>query len=71
MMTSFFAPLMILPLGAAALIFGLLLKGVDRIVVARLQRRIGPPLLQPFFDIIKLMRKQTLVPDGEIGRAHV
>ncbi|AHZ96926.1 hydrogenase [Citrobacter amalonaticus Y19] len=64
MMTSLFAPLIIFPLGAAALIFGLLLKGVDRIVVARLQRRIGPPLLQPFFDIIKLMRKQTLVPDG-------
>lgn len=64
MMTSLFAPLMIIPLGAAALIFGLLLKGVDRVVIARMQRRIGPPLLQPFFDIIKLMRKQTLVPDG-------
>lgn len=64
MMTSLFAPLMIVPLGAAALIFGLLLKGIDRIVIARMQRRIGPPLLQPFFDIIKLMRKQTLVPEG-------
>lgn len=64
MMNSFFAPLMIIPLGAAALIFGLLLKGIDRIVIARMQRRIGPPLLQPFFDLIKLMRKHTLVPDG-------
>lgn len=58
-----FAPLMIFPLGLVALMFGLLLKGVDRIVVARLQRRIGPPLLQPFFDIIKLMQKQTMVPE--------
>ncbi len=64
MMASLFSPLALFPLGAAALIFSLLLKGVDRIVIARLQRRIGPPLLQPFFDIIKLMRKQTLVPDG-------
>lgn len=64
MMTSLLAPLILVPMGAAALIFSLLLKGVDRILVARLQRRIGPPLLQPFFDIIKLMRKQTLVPDG-------
>nr|WP_318381430.1 complex I subunit 1 family protein [uncultured Enterobacter sp.] len=64
MMTSVFAPLIIFPLGAAALLFGLLLKGIDRIAVARLQRRIGPPLLQPFFDIIKLMRKETLVPEG-------
>ncbi|MCW2479346.1 respiratory chain complex I subunit 1 family protein [Candidatus Symbiopectobacterium sp. NZEC135] len=64
MMTTMFAPLMIFPLGAAALIFSLWLKGVDRILIARLQRRIGPPMLQPFFDIIKLMRKQTLVPHG-------
>ncbi len=58
------APLVIFPLGLGALMFGLLLKGIDRIVAARLQRRVGPPLLQPWFDIIKLMRKQSLVPDG-------
>ncbi|QWA12905.1 NADH-quinone oxidoreductase subunit H [Sodalis ligni] len=62
--TALFAPLAIFPLGLGALLFGLLLKGVDRIVAARLQRRVGPPLLQPFFDIIKLMRKQTMVPEG-------
>lgn len=58
------APLILLPATFSALIFGLLLKGVDRILVARLQRRIGPPLLQPFFDIIKLMQKQSMVPIG-------
>lgn len=58
------APLAVFPLGLGALVFGLLLKGVDRILAARLQRRVGPPLLQPFFDIAKLMRKDSMVPDG-------
>ena len=61
---TIFAPLVLLPIGIGALIFGLILKGIDRIVVARLQRRIGPPLLQPFFDIIKLMQKQSSIPFG-------
>lgn len=58
------APLAVFPLGLGALVFGLLLKGLDRILAARLQRRVGPPLLQPFFDILKLMRKDSMVPDG-------
>jgi formate hydrogenlyase subunit 4 len=58
------APLVLFPVAATVLVFGLLLKGADRIVVARLQRRVGPPLLQPFFDILKLMSKQSMVPIG-------
>ncbi len=27
--------------------------------VARMQRRIGPPLLQPFYDFVKLLGKRT------------
>lgn len=42
-------------------IIGLLLNGVDRIVTARLQGRVGPPLLQPLYDVVKLFRKQPLV----------
>jgi len=61
---SVLEPLVLFPVAAAVLLFGLLLKGVDRIVVARLQRRVGPPLLQPFFDIAKLMTKQSMVPIG-------
>ncbi|SDJ14184.1 NADH-quinone oxidoreductase subunit H [Ferrimonas sediminum] len=57
------SPLWVLPLGMGALFVGLLFKGVDRIVVARLQRRIGPPLLQPFYDIAKLMQKRSMVPE--------
>lgn len=60
---SLFLAVLLFPGGAFALILGLALKGVDRRVVARLQRRIGPPLAQPFFDLIKLGRKDTLVPE--------
>ena len=40
-------------------VFGGLLAGVDRIVSARMQGRVGPPLLQPFYDVGKLFQKQT------------
>jgi len=36
---------------------GGLLAGLDRILTARLQGRIGPPLRQPFFDVLKLWSK--------------
>lgn len=38
---------------------GGLLAGADRIVSARMQSRMGPPLLQPFYDVGKLFRKRT------------
>ena len=43
-------------------IFGLLLKGIDRKLAAFMQARIGPPMAQPFYDILKLMQKQTIIP---------
>ncbi|NTV29144.1 MAG: NADH-quinone oxidoreductase subunit H, partial [Candidatus Omnitrophica bacterium] len=33
----------------------------DRKITARLQGRIGPPILQPFYDVAKLCQKQTLI----------
>ena len=45
---------------------GLLLMGIDRICVARMQMRQGPPLLQPFIDIRKLLTKQSVVPANAI-----
>jgi ech hydrogenase subunit B len=42
-------------------IVGGLLSGVDRILTARLQSRIGPPLLQPFYDFYKLFKKEKMV----------
>ncbi len=43
---------------------GLAASWLDRKVTARVQYRVGPPFLQPFFDIAKLMGKETLVPRG-------
>ena len=43
-------------------VIGLLLCGIDRKLVARMQKRVGPPILQPFYDFFKLMGKETIVP---------
>ncbi|MDD5477788.1 MAG: NADH-quinone oxidoreductase subunit H [Candidatus Omnitrophica bacterium] len=40
---------------------GGLLAGLDRKITARMQSRIGPPILQPFFDVLKLIQKENLV----------
>lgn len=40
-------------------LFGGLLVGADRIVSARMQGRIGPPILQPFYDVAKLLQKEA------------
>lgn len=40
---------------------GCLLDGFDRKITARMQGRQGPPLLQPFYDVIKLIRKDLVV----------
>jgi formate hydrogenlyase subunit 4 len=44
----------------AAPILGGLITGVDRIITARMQNRMGPPLLQPFYDVLKLFKKDSL-----------
>ena len=41
---------------------GLLLSGIDRKLVARMQKRVGPPILQPFYDFFKLCGKECIVP---------
>lgn len=41
-------------------ILGGLLDGLERKVSARMQRRVGPPLLQPFYDVKKLLDKQHI-----------
>jgi len=48
------------------IVVGLFLMGVDRIVAARMQARIGPPLTQPFTDIRKLFAKENVVPENAI-----
>lgn len=41
---------------------GLLLCGIDRKLVAKMQKRVGPPILQPFYDFFKLCGKETIIP---------
>lgn len=46
--------------------FGLFYKGVDRKLSAHMQGRIGPPIRQPFRDIVKLFTKENIVPENAI-----
>ncbi len=42
-------------------------EGVDRIISARMQSRVGPPLYQPFYDVLKLLGKESIVPRRALG----
>ncbi len=55
-----------LAVAAFGIITGLVFLGVDRILVARMQARIGPPWQQPFFDFFKLMSKENVIPRNSI-----
>ena len=41
---------------------GLVASWIVRKVSAVVQYRIGPPVMQPFYDVMKLMGKETLIP---------
>jgi ech hydrogenase subunit B len=45
----------------AAPLMGGLMVGLDRKITARMQGRVGPPLLQPFYDVIKLWGKEPFI----------
>ncbi|MDI9644601.1 MAG: NADH-quinone oxidoreductase subunit H [Candidatus Verstraetearchaeota archaeon] len=45
----------------AAPFAGGLLMGVDRKITARMQSRMGPPVLQPFYDVLKLWGKSPVI----------
>lgn len=49
-----------LAFAVVAPVLGCLLAGVDRIVSARMQGRVGPPLLQPYYDVRKLLEKENV-----------
>jgi ech hydrogenase subunit B len=38
-----------------------LVMGIDRKITARMQNRVGPPILQPFYDLFKLFGKAPMV----------
>lgn len=46
---------------------GCLLAGADRKLTARMQGRVGPPLLQPYYDVRKLLEKERVSVNGVMG----
>ena len=48
-------------------IIGCLLAGLDRIISARMQGRVGPPVLQPYYDVRKLLEKDDVSVSGVDG----
>jgi NADH-quinone oxidoreductase subunit H len=45
-------------------IVGLFLTWIDRKVTARVHWRVGPPWFQPYADFLKLLLKETIIPEG-------
>jgi len=58
---------------ALAPVLGGFVYGGERVMRARMQRRQGPPFLQPFYDMFKLLDKRTLIvhsPHALLAVAH-
>lgn len=51
-------------LALATPLIGGLLAGVDRKLTARMQERVGPPLAQPFYDVLKLWGKNPMISNS-------
>jgi NADH-quinone oxidoreductase subunit H len=45
-------------------LLGWFLLWFSRKLIAKVQRRFGPPFYQPFFDFVKLMGKHSMIPAG-------
>ena len=59
---KYLAYILIFPGFLFCFLSGMLLAGIDRKLVARMQKRVGPPILQPFYDFFKLLGKETIGP---------
>lgn len=56
--------LLIFPGGLFVLLLGLAYSWLDRKAMARLQNRVGPRWFQPLADVVKMLAKEEVVPDG-------
>lgn len=66
-MINLFFKILLMPLIALiGIVVGLFYKGIDRILVARMQSRVGPPIIQPFLDVKKLLIKENIVPNHAV-----
>jgi NADH-quinone oxidoreductase subunit H len=59
-----FLNLLIFPGGLFLLIISTVYEWVDRKLVARYQNRVGPRWFQPVADIVKLLSKEEIIPNG-------
>jgi NADH-quinone oxidoreductase subunit H len=59
-----FLNLLIFPGGLFLLIISTVYEWVDRKLVARYQNRVGPRWFQPVADIVKLLAKEEIIPNG-------
>jgi len=62
--TRYIFAFLIFPGMLFTVLVGLFSTWVDRKVTARVQWRVGPPLMQPLYDFVKLLGKETLIPAG-------
>jgi NADH-quinone oxidoreductase subunit H len=63
--------LVVFPGGCFLILLGLSYEWVDRKLLARFQNRIGPRWFQPFADILKLLAKEEVVPEGVDRRLFI
>jgi NADH-quinone oxidoreductase subunit H len=56
--------LLLFPGGLFILFSSTVYEWADRKLVAQFQNRIGPRLIQPVADVVKLLAKEEIVPDG-------
>jgi NADH-quinone oxidoreductase subunit H len=56
--------LLLFPAGLGLIATGLLFQWIDRKLLARFQNRIGPRWFQPFADVLKLLGKEEIHPQG-------
>lgn len=66
-MTMLFALIGTLAFAIVAPVLGCLLAGLDRKISARMQGRVGPPLLQPYYDVRKLIEKDNVSVNSTEG----
>lgn len=64
MMLNYLLYYLIFPGFAFLAVAGMLVSWLDRKVTARVQWRVGPPVLQPFYDLRKLFYKESFAPAG-------
>ncbi|MEE8885002.1 MAG: complex I subunit 1 family protein [Eubacteriales bacterium] len=62
-MTTEYKVILVICYVLLAPVIGSLLVGCDRKISARMQRRVGPPILQPVYDVVKLFKKQVIGVD--------